>query len=102
MAKLLVLYRAPKDPSVFERYYRDTHIPLVKKISGLRKLETSKGPVNAPGGGAPYHFVATLEFDSMEALGGALGSPEGQAAAADVGNFADGGADLLFFETQTV
>ena len=32
----------------------------------------------------------------------ALGSPEGQAAAGDIANFADGGADLYFFEDRTI
>ncbi len=38
------------------------------------------------------YLIATLDFDSQEALGGAgLSSAEGQAAAADVPNFATGG-----------
>lgn len=31
-----------------------------------------------------------------------LESPEGQAAAADLGNFAQAGVDLLFFDTKEV
>ncbi len=36
----------------------------------------------------------------MAALNAALGSPEGRAAAADVANFADGGVEMLAFETR--
>ena len=46
------------------------------------------------------HLVATLTFASMADLQRGLASPEGQAAAGDLANFADGGADLLMFETR--
>jgi uncharacterized protein (TIGR02118 family) len=52
-----------------------------------------------PGAG---HLVAILEFDSVEAIQQALGSPEGQATASDLGNFADGGVDLMVFNTKPV
>jgi uncharacterized protein (TIGR02118 family) len=44
--------------------------------------------------------VATLVFDSMAAIQAGLGSPEGQAAAGDVPNFATGGADMLMFDSK--
>jgi uncharacterized protein (TIGR02118 family) len=44
--------------------------------------------------------VATLTFDSMAAVQVALASPEGQATAADLGNFATGGVDLLLADTR--
>ena len=91
MAQLLVLYNSPADPAAFDRYYRETHIPLAKKMPGLRSYSVSRGPVQAPMGTAP-HLVAVLDFDSMAGLSAALNSPEGQAAAADVPNFASGGA----------
>lgn len=100
MARLLVIYRTPKDPAAFDRYYAATHAPLAKKMPGLRGYDISKGPVAAPGGGPTnVHLVATLSFDSVAAIGAALGSPEGQAAAGDLANFADGGVDLYTFET---
>ncbi|MEU6697792.1 EthD family reductase [Pseudonocardia sp. NPDC046786] len=43
----------------------------------------------------PYHLVAELTFDSAESLRAGLASAEGQAAAADLANFADGGATLF-------
>lgn len=98
MAKLMVFYRAPKDAAAFDRYYATTHVPLAKSIPGLVQLETSQGPVTTAGETA-YHLVAILHFSSMQSLGAALASPEGQAAKADIGNFADGGADLMFFDT---
>ncbi len=102
MAKLLALYKTPKDTAAFDRYYHATHVPMAKKIPGLRKYEISKGPVAAPAGPAGLHLVAVLEFESAAALQAALASPQGQATAADLANFADGGVDLLVFDTVEV
>ncbi|MFD6858212.1 EthD family reductase [Rhodococcus sp. NPDC060090] len=44
---------------------------------------------------APYYLVAVLSFDSRQALDDGLASAEGQAAAADIGNFTTGGATLF-------
>jgi len=74
-------------------------VPLAKKVPGLKAYEISKGPVVMPGGASNVHLVACLTFDSMADLQAALASPEGQAAAGDLANFADGGADLMMFET---
>lgn len=102
MAKLVSLYNHPTDPAAFDDYLHSTHIPLVKKIAALRSLEISTGGVFTPEGPAPYHLVGVLSFDSMADLQGALASPEGQAAGADVANFATGGATILVFESTQV
>jgi uncharacterized protein (TIGR02118 family) len=56
--------------------------------------------VQALAGTAP-HLVAILEFDSMADLGAALASSEGQAAAADLPNFASGGVTLLMYDSKS-
>jgi uncharacterized protein (TIGR02118 family) len=56
--------------------------------------------VALPQGQSPYHLVALLEFDSLDAIKSALASPEGQATAADLANFAQAGVDLLMFDTK--
>ena len=101
MAQLLVLYNAPADPAAFDLYYSQTHAPLAKKIPGLRSYTINNGPVQAIAGTAPY-LVATLTFDSLADLSTALSSPEGQAAAADLPNFASGGVTLLMFDDKTL
>lgn len=100
MAKLVVLYRTPTDKAAFDAYYRATHIPLAYKIPGLKKYEISEGPVGTPAGPSDVHLVATLSFENLAAIQSALGSPEGQAAAGDLANFASGGADLYMFESK--
>ena len=100
MAKIVALYKTPKDTAAFDRYYFATHVPLAKKLPGLRKYDVSDGGAHGPEGASPYHLVATLAFDSLAAIQSALGSPEGQTVAADLANFADGGVELIFFDTK--
>lgn len=102
MAKLLVLYRKPSDEARFRDYYAHTHIPLAKAIPGLLSCEVSSGPVGSPQGESPYFLVATLGFASMDVLQAAMASPQGMATAADLANFADGGAEFLIFHDQAV
>ena len=102
MATLIALYKKPSNAAAFDKYYYATHVPLAKKIKGLRRYEVSAGSVNTPQGNSPYHLVAMLSFDSLGAIQQGLGSPEGQATAADLANFADGGVELLMFDTKDV
>jgi uncharacterized protein (TIGR02118 family) len=66
----------------------------------LRRYRVSEGPVGMPVERGATHLVAILEFDSVEAIQQALGSPEGQATTSDLANFADGGVDLMIFDTK--
>ncbi|HEY5821734.1 MAG TPA: EthD family reductase [Propionibacteriaceae bacterium] len=99
-AKLVVLYGVPADPAAFDTYYAEHHLPLVKGVPGLAGASSSVGPVGSPEGPAPYHQVSTYTWASMDDLQGGLGSAAGDAAAADLANFASGGATLLIFEEQ--
>ncbi len=102
MARLVVLYKTPKDAAAFDKYYVEKHIPIAKKIPGLRKYDVSQGAVGSPGGASGVHLVATLHFDDLAAIQNAFASQEGQMAAADVQIFATGGADMLIFDTRDV
>ncbi|HEU4660261.1 MAG TPA: EthD family reductase [Pseudolabrys sp.] len=102
MATLVVLYKKPKDTAAFDKHYFEKHVPLAKKIPGVRKYEVSEGPVMTPAGASGIHLVATLQFDSLTAIQSAFATPEGQAAAGDLPNFATGGVDLLMFDSRPV
>jgi uncharacterized protein (TIGR02118 family) len=102
MAHVVVMYKTPKDTAAFDKYYSETHIPIAKKLPGLRKYQVSRGPVATPAGPSAFHLIATLYFDSMAAIQAAFGSAEGKAAAADVQKFATGGADMILFDTREV
>jgi uncharacterized protein (TIGR02118 family) len=101
-ARLLVLYKTPADAAAFNDYYAATHIPLAKQIPGLGRYEVSSGPVNTPAGASAIHLIATLHFDSVDAIQKALASPQGGAAARDLANFAQAGVDLLIFDSKDV
>ena len=102
MIKLTVLYGQPKEPAAFERYYLDTHTPIALKVKGLRRFEIAKVSGTADGTPAPYYRIADLYFDDVATMQAALGSPEGQAAAADIANFATGGVTMLIAEVQVL
>jgi uncharacterized protein (TIGR02118 family) len=102
MAHVVVMYKTPKDAAAFDKHYSETHIPLAKKIPGLRKYQISRGPVATPAGPSAYHLIATLHFDDLAAIQTGFGSPEGKAAGADVAKFATGGADMIMFDNREV
>ena len=95
MIKLIVLYGQPAEPSVFEDYYINTHLPLTAKIQGFEKVEFTKF-ISAPDGSPAAHYrMAEFWYTSPEALQTSMGSAEGQAAAADIPNFATGGVTFM-------
>jgi uncharacterized protein (TIGR02118 family) len=95
MFQLVALYHHPDDPAAFDQHYAEVHVPLASKIPGLQRY-TYVRPGPDPQGNQPaYYLIATLDFESGEALGAGMASPDGQAAAADLANFATGGVTLL-------
>ena len=102
MARLMVLYKTPKDTAAFDKYYFETHVPIAMKLPGLKKYEVNQGGVGSPAGDPGIHRIAILHFDDMAAIQAAFASPEGQAAAADVQVFAPepGAVQMLLFETR--
>src|ERR1039457_3158965 len=102
MARLVVLYKTPKDPAAFDKHYFGTHVPIAKKIPGLRRYEASQGPVASPAGASGFHLVATLHFDDMAAIQKAFAIAEGQAAAADVQIFTTDPPYMLLFDSCEV
>jgi len=102
MALLAVMYKTPHDAGAFDKHYFEKHIPLAKKIHGLKKYEVSRGTVATPAGPSNYHLIALLHYDDVAAIQKGFASPEGQAAVADVQNFATGGVDILMFDMRPV
>jgi uncharacterized protein (TIGR02118 family) len=92
--QLTALYHHPEDVGAFDRYYDGTHVPLATKMPGLRSYSVSRPGPDADGGRPPYHLIAVLTWDSVEAFQAAVGSQEGQAALADLPNFAGAGVDM--------
>ena len=86
MTKLVVLYKEPKDPAHFDKYFVDTHAPLAAKLPGLKDYFC--GPAKAPEGGAgAYHWMFTATFDSAQAIAESLGSDHGKKVLDDIPNY---------------
>ena len=100
MIQLTVLYGQPQDSAAFDRHYRETHASLAKKLPGLRGYTSTRPTSLNPQEQSPYYLIADLYFENMGALQAALQSPEGQAAAGDLANFATGGATLVGGEVE--
>ena len=96
MYRLSVLYETPSDPAHFRSYYSTVHLPLVRRLPGIRGIRYSFD-VAALNGDAPFFAIFEAEFDSAAALMSALNSPEGQAAAGDIPNYASGGATIIHY-----
>jgi uncharacterized protein (TIGR02118 family) len=97
--RLVVSFGQPADAAAFDDYRQSTHIPLVLQLPGLRRLTVGHAQPMDPSLPAPY-LVAELDFESAEAMGAALGSPQGGAVNGDLPNFATGGVELTHFEVQ--
>ena len=103
-AQMVVIYRTPKDPVAFDRHYFDIHVPLAKKLPGLRSYHVNHGPIAAPIGAPDVYRIGTLHFDDLAAIKTAFASPEGQAAAADRRIYApdDSGVQMYLFENRAL
>jgi uncharacterized protein (TIGR02118 family) len=103
VAKMVVIYKMPKDAAAFNRHYFDVHVPLAKQLPGLKRYCVSRGPIAGRFiGGAP-HMVATLSFDSIDDIKAAFSSDMGKACADDRRLFAPDAEDaamLLFDEDE--
>ncbi|MFO0798383.1 MAG: EthD family reductase [Gemmataceae bacterium] len=96
MTRLTVLYGHPTDPAAFDRYYHDVHVPLARRMRGLLGWTIGKCESATPGERPPYYLIVGLYAATRADLDAILASPEGQAAIADVPNFATGGVTFLF------
>ena len=86
---MFVLYeRDGLDRDEAQRYWRETHGPLVAKFPGLRRYAQIHA-VGAPQGEPAFLGFATLEFDDAAAFEKVMVSPEFAAALADAVNFTD-------------
>ena len=102
MHRLTVLYGHPKDPAEFDRYYHAVHIPIAKKMKGLKGWTIGKCQAAVAGEPAPFYMIVGLYADTRAALEAILASPEGQATVADVPKFATGGCQFIFNDETVI
>jgi uncharacterized protein (TIGR02118 family) len=97
-AIVTVIYKTPKDTAAFEKYYAETHLPLVtanKDEIGFERAELTKFDSNLDGSAPTRYRQAELYFPSTDALKKGVATPGFKKVAGDLGNFASGGLDAL-------
>jgi len=87
MYKVVAFWGSPKPSDVvaFEQYYWDTHVPLARKVPGMRKLVLTRTDAGLEGADPPFYRVAELLFDNPEALKAANESSQWHAMREDAG-----------------
>jgi len=92
--KVTVLYNEPKNPEALEKYYAETHMPMVYAVKELKRVEISKC---LPGADKPpaFYRIAELWFDSPEQMKAITSTDEWKKIADDVPNFASAGATIV-------
>jgi len=101
MLKVTVLYGHPADAGAFEDYYTRTHMPIAARIPRIARKEFTRFLAGSDGSRPAFYRMVELYFESEARLQEALGSPEAQAAIADIPNFATGGATVLIGAVQS-
>ncbi len=102
MIKLVAMYGKPHDPAHFDRYYREIHVRLAKKIPGLKRFTIHKALGSPQPGEPPYYCLTEVYWNDLETARKALASPDGQASYNDVPNYATGGVTFVFTEIDEV
>ncbi|HEY1967665.1 MAG TPA: EthD family reductase [Pseudonocardia sp.] len=101
MYHVIISYGPPNDPVAFDEYHRRTHLPLAGRLPGLRRL--TGGRCESPDGDEPMAcYLVELSFADRASALAALDSPVGRAAAADIVNFASGGATFVYRDDESV
>ena len=87
MVHFFVAYEQPSDVAAFERHYFDVHVPLAKRLPGLRRYSMSRNPTTVRGP-EHYYLVALLEWDDMDSLRQDFASSLGREMTRDVDHLA--------------
>jgi uncharacterized protein (TIGR02118 family) len=95
---LIVPYNQPKDTAAFEKYYAETHLPLLASHAqeiGATRGELIRFSPSADGKPAPVYREADLRWDSKEARDKGVATAGFKAVAGDLPVFATGGFTVL-------
>lgn len=88
MVRFLVMYPQPTDAAAFEQHYFGVHVPLAKKLLGLRSYTVSRNMALIRGQD-PIYMIAELDWDDMASLRRDFASPLGLEAGRDVDKLAE-------------
>src|SRR5215813_10471324 len=92
--KLVAIYKQPTDTAAFEDKYFNTHLPLVRKVPGLKKIDITRFTRTIAGDG--FYLMAEMHFDDEAALKAGMKSAEMAAAGENLNSFAPGLAVMMY------
>jgi uncharacterized protein (TIGR02118 family) len=93
-AIVTVLYKTPKNPQAFEKYYSAKHLPLVSSKQqeiGFTKAELTKFTSTLDGKKPTFYRQAELYFNSLDDARKGMHTPGFKAVSDDLPKFATGG-----------
>jgi uncharacterized protein (TIGR02118 family) len=93
-AIVTVIYNPPKDTAAFEKYYKETHLPLVtskQQEIGFTKAELTRFSSTLDGKKATFYRQAELYFNSLDDAKKGMATPGFKAVGDDLSKFATGG-----------
>lgn len=91
MAKIIVLFNLKPGVSVadYERFARETDLPIVNKLPSVRSFEVLKSQGLLGGGAAPFQYIEIIDLNSLEQLGQDVSTETMQKVAATFQSMAD-------------
>ncbi len=102
-AIVTVIYKTPKDAKAFEKYYSETHVPLVvskQQEIGFTKAELTRFTTTLDGKKPTFYRQAELYFNSLDDAKKGMQTAGFKAVADDLPKFATGGLiGMLAVET---
>jgi uncharacterized protein (TIGR02118 family) len=87
MYKLIACWSAPgtADEEAFEAHYREVHVPLARRVPGLRRIVLTRTGAGLEGAEPAFFRVAEMVFESADALERSSQSQEWKALREDAG-----------------
>lgn len=87
MVKLIALYAHPADKPAFDAHYDEVHMPLVRQVPGITRVEVAR-ITGAPRGESPFYLVAEMYWEDAAAFQASMATPEMRAVGQDARAFA--------------
>ena len=84
MTKIVALFNLKPGVSVeaYERFARDTDLPIVNALPSVKKFEVLKSHGLFGGGDSPYQYIEIIDVHSLDALGKDVSTEQIQTIAA--------------------
>lgn len=100
MVKMTAIYKRPHDVDAFLDHYHNVHLPIIRRLPGLLKLELSR-VFTFRGDVADPYLQADMYFADRDSLLAALKSEPGRESGKDAEQFAGESVQVFFADVET-